>query len=135
MSEERAATSAKMRLPASVRHYSETTAAAVIFVLLAVLPILVSGYSIYILPQYLLYGMLAMSLWHSLGIHRDPELWPSGVLRARRLRNGARGEMGVWRQPGLHSPCREPSHRRQAWRPQSDISCSASECGTCILSW
>ena len=71
MSEERAATSAKMRLPASVRHYSETTAAAVIFVLLAVLPILVSGYSIYILPQYLLYGMLAMSLgilWGFTGI-------------------------------------------------------------------
>ena len=71
MSEERATTSAKMRLPASVRHYSETTAAAVIFVLLAVLPILVSGYSIYILPQYLLYGMLAMSLgilWGFTGI-------------------------------------------------------------------
>ena len=71
MSEERATTSAKMRLPASVRHYSETTAAAVIFVLLAVLPILVSGYSIYILPQYMLYGMLAMSLgilWGFAGI-------------------------------------------------------------------
>lgn len=71
MTEERATTSAKMGLPTSVRLYSETTAAVVIFVLLAVLPILVSGYSIYILPQYLLYGMLAMSLgilWGFTGI-------------------------------------------------------------------
>ena len=71
MSEERATASAAMRLPASMRLYSETTVAVVIFVLLAALPLLVSGYSIYILPQYLLYGMLAMSLgilWGFTGI-------------------------------------------------------------------
>ena len=54
-----------------VRLHSETTAAAAVFVLLAALPLLVSGYWIYILPQYLLYGMLAMSLgllWGFTGI-------------------------------------------------------------------
>jgi urea transport system permease protein len=50
---------------------SETTAAIVFFALLAVLPLVVSGYTIYILPQYLLYGVLAMSLgllWGFVGI-------------------------------------------------------------------
>lgn len=59
------------RLPGGVRLRSETSIAAVVFVLLAVLPLLVSGYPIYILPQYLLYGMLAMSLgllWGFAGI-------------------------------------------------------------------
>jgi len=71
MSEKTTAASAEMGLPASMRLYSETTVAVVIFVLLAALPLLVSGYSIYILPQYLLYGMLAMSLgilWGFTGI-------------------------------------------------------------------
>jgi urea ABC transporter permease protein UrtC len=36
--------------------------AIVVFLVLAALPLLVSGYTIYILPQYLTYGMLAMSL-------------------------------------------------------------------------
>ncbi len=45
-----------------LRVYSETNLAIVVFVVLAALPLLVSGYTIYILPQYLTYGMLAMSL-------------------------------------------------------------------------
>lgn len=40
----------------------ETLAAIIIFALLAALPIFISGYPIYILPQYMLFGMLAMSL-------------------------------------------------------------------------
>jgi urea transport system permease protein len=50
---------------------SETAVAAVAFVLLALLPILASGYLIYILPQYMLYGVMAMSvalLWGNCGI-------------------------------------------------------------------
>jgi urea ABC transporter permease protein UrtC len=50
---------------------NETTVAVAVFVLFAVLPALTSGYPIYILPQYLLYGMLAMSLgllWGFTGI-------------------------------------------------------------------
>jgi urea transport system permease protein len=41
---------------------SEPQVALIIFVILALLPIVNSGYPVYILPQYLLYGMLAMSL-------------------------------------------------------------------------
>jgi urea transport system permease protein len=41
---------------------SENAAAALVFALLALLPAVVSGYVIYIVPQYLLYGALAMSL-------------------------------------------------------------------------
>ena len=50
---------------------SETMTAIVMFVLFAVLPAFVSGYIIYILPQYMLYAMLAMSLgilWGFTGI-------------------------------------------------------------------
>ena len=50
---------------------SESGLAALVFLLLALLPGLVSGYVIYILPQYLLYGVLAMSLallWGFAGI-------------------------------------------------------------------
>lgn len=50
---------------------TEPAAAAMVFAVLAVLPILVAGYPIYILPQYLLYGILAMSLgllWGAAGI-------------------------------------------------------------------
>ena len=71
MSEKTTTASAEMGLPARMQLYSETTVAVVIFVLLAALPLMVSGYSIYILPQYLLYGMLAMSLgilWGFTGI-------------------------------------------------------------------
>lgn len=56
--------------PATVLR-SESGAAALVFLLLAALPAFVSGYVIYILPQYLLYGMLAMSLallWGITGI-------------------------------------------------------------------
>ncbi len=41
---------------------SESGLAVVVLVAFAVLPIFVSGYSIYILPQYMLYGLMAMSL-------------------------------------------------------------------------
>jgi urea ABC transporter permease protein UrtC len=50
---------------------NEMTAAAAIFFVLALLPAFISGYPIYILPQYLLYGLLAMSLgllWGFTGI-------------------------------------------------------------------
>ena len=41
---------------------SEPALAGVVFVVLGLLPALLSGYVIYILPQYMLFGMLAMSL-------------------------------------------------------------------------
>jgi len=50
---------------------SENTAAIVVFLGLALLPAFISGYVIYIVPQYLLYGVLAMSLallWGFTGI-------------------------------------------------------------------
>jgi urea ABC transporter permease protein UrtC len=40
----------------------ETWVALVVFALLALLPAVLSGYVIYILPQYMLFGVLAMSL-------------------------------------------------------------------------
>ncbi|MFZ5789592.1 MAG: branched-chain amino acid ABC transporter permease [Pseudomonadota bacterium] len=49
----------------------ETTAAAVLFVVLAAVPPMLGGYPTYILPQYMLFGMLAMSLsllWGFAGI-------------------------------------------------------------------
>jgi ABC-type branched-subunit amino acid transport system permease subunit len=49
----------------------ESIAAVVVFLALAALPALVSGYPIYILPQYMLFGMLALSLallWGQVGI-------------------------------------------------------------------
>jgi urea transport system permease protein len=42
--------------------WTETAAAVAVFAVLAFLPLIVSGYPIYILPQYMLYGLLAMSL-------------------------------------------------------------------------
>jgi urea transport system permease protein len=50
---------------------SETGLAVVAFAALAVLPAFVSGYPIYILPQYMLFGLMAMSLvllWGVTGI-------------------------------------------------------------------
>jgi urea transport system permease protein len=50
---------------------SESSVAVAFFALLAALPLVVSGYTIYILPQYLAYGLLAMSLgllWGFVGI-------------------------------------------------------------------
>lgn len=50
---------------------SEPAAAALMFALFAALPLVVTGYPIYILPQYMLYGILAMSLgllWGAAGI-------------------------------------------------------------------
>lgn len=50
---------------------SETGLAFIAFIVMALLPIFVSGYPIYILPQYMLYGMMAMSLgllWGFVGI-------------------------------------------------------------------
>jgi ABC-type branched-subunit amino acid transport system permease subunit len=49
----------------------EALAAVVVFLLLAGLPAVISGYPIYILPQYMLFGMLALSLallWGFLGM-------------------------------------------------------------------
>lgn len=49
----------------------ETWLAVVVFAVLALLPLVTSGYPIYILPQYMLFGVLAMSLcllWGFLGM-------------------------------------------------------------------
>jgi urea ABC transporter permease protein UrtC len=49
----------------------ESVAAIVVFLALAALPAIMSGYPIYILPQYMLFGMLALSLallWGQVGI-------------------------------------------------------------------
>jgi urea ABC transporter permease protein UrtC len=49
----------------------ESVAALVVFLALAALPAVISGYPIYILPQYMLFGMLALSLallWGQVGI-------------------------------------------------------------------
>lgn len=54
-----------------IARLTETHISAGIFAVLAVLPLLVDGYAIYILPQYMLYGVLAMSLallWGFAGI-------------------------------------------------------------------
>ena len=49
-------------LPPQVRRVREPMVAIVVFAILALLPLLFSGYVIYILPQYMLFGVLAMSL-------------------------------------------------------------------------
>jgi urea transport system permease protein len=49
----------------------ESVAAVAVFLALAALPAVISGYPIYILPQYMLFGMLALSLsllWGHVGI-------------------------------------------------------------------
>jgi Branched-chain amino acid transport system / permease component len=49
----------------------ESVAAIVVFLVLAALPAVIAGYPIYILPQYMLFGMLALSLallWGQIGI-------------------------------------------------------------------
>lgn len=59
------------KLAKNLRGPSETPLAIAVFAVLAVLPAFVSGYPVYILPQYLLYGMLALSLgllWGFTGI-------------------------------------------------------------------
>jgi urea transport system permease protein len=71
MSEQKARTSTATGSSVQLQFYSENALAVVVFAVLAALPVLVSGYSIYILPQYLTYGMLAMSLgilWGFAGI-------------------------------------------------------------------
>lgn len=53
------------------RRLGEEIVALVLFLLLAAIPVVTSGYVVYILPQYMLYGMLAMSLallWGNVGI-------------------------------------------------------------------
>jgi urea transport system permease protein len=53
------------------RLHGESVAAVVVFLVLATLPAVISGYPIYILPQYMLFGMLALSLallWGRVGI-------------------------------------------------------------------
>jgi len=51
--------------------FSEEIVAVIIFIIIALLPIFITGYPIYILPQYMLFGVLAMSLallWGFVGI-------------------------------------------------------------------
>ena len=40
----------------------ENIAILIIFILMALLPVFISGYVIFILPQYMLFGILAVSL-------------------------------------------------------------------------
>lgn len=57
--------------PASAFWSGETPLALVAFLALALLPLFASGYVVYILPQYLLFGLLALSLgllWGFAGI-------------------------------------------------------------------
>lgn len=59
------------RLRRAGRLLSEPRVALAVFILFALVPAFVSGYPVYILPQYLLYGMLGMSLgilWGFTGI-------------------------------------------------------------------
>lgn len=51
--------------------FSENGLAFLTFTILAILPLIIQGYAIYILPQYMLFGMMAMSLcllWGFTGI-------------------------------------------------------------------
>lgn len=51
--------------------WSEGRLAAIVFILLAAIPAFAGGYIVYVLPQYMLYGVLAMSLvliWGFAGI-------------------------------------------------------------------
>lgn len=55
----------------SQNRFSENRVAVVVFLIFALLPLFISGYPIYILPQYMLFGVLAMSLallWGFVGI-------------------------------------------------------------------
>jgi len=55
----------------SDRIFTEPSAAVLVFALFALLPLITSGYPIYILPQYMMFGLLAMSLgliWGFAGI-------------------------------------------------------------------
>ena len=60
--------------PAAVKprnRFSEGKVAVIVFIIFALLPIFITGYPIYILPQYMLFGVLAMSLallWGFVGI-------------------------------------------------------------------
>lgn len=47
---------------ASTRFHGEDLAALILFSMLAVVPLVISDYPVYILPQYMLLGLLAMSL-------------------------------------------------------------------------
>jgi ABC-type branched-subunit amino acid transport system permease subunit len=65
----RAATSPWRHLTTGLRR--EDLAALIVFALLAVIPLAVSGYVVFILPQYMLFGILALSLsllWGYAGI-------------------------------------------------------------------
>lgn len=61
-------------LPATKKHgqlRSEAAIAAVVFAILALVPVVAGGYIVYILPQYIAFGVLAMSLallWGFTGI-------------------------------------------------------------------
>ena len=95
----------------------ESVAAILVFLALAALPALISGYPIYILPQYMLYGMLALSLRAALGPGRHRELRPGRVLRARRLHDGARDAPDrAARQRRLSGPARQHPPGRCARR-------------------
>ncbi|MDH3608132.1 MAG: branched-chain amino acid ABC transporter permease [Gammaproteobacteria bacterium] len=55
----------------SRNRFSEEKVAVIVFIIFALLPIFITGYPIYILPQYMLFGVLAMSLallWGFVGI-------------------------------------------------------------------
>lgn len=62
MSDQAATTRMGPSSPHALVWLSEPVLALVVFVLLALLPIFLPGYVIYILPQYMLFGLMAMSL-------------------------------------------------------------------------
>ena len=69
-SEAHPAADARARIPAG-RIRGEGVAALLLFTLLALVPVFLGGYVVYILPQYMLLGVLAMSLailWGHAGI-------------------------------------------------------------------
>jgi len=66
-----AATTSKPWAGLSNKIASETGVAGIVFMILALIPIFVPGYTTYILPQYMLFGLLAVSLaflWGFVGI-------------------------------------------------------------------
>ena len=72
-SEAHPAADARARIPAG-RIRGEGVAALLLFTLLALVPVFLGGYVVYILPQYMLLGVLAMSLailWGHAGIVSD----------------------------------------------------------------
>jgi hypothetical protein len=75
---------AALGIPVRLR-VSETPVAILAFALLALVPALFQGYPVYILPQYMLYGVLASLACAPLGLCRIGQLWAGRILHYRCL--------------------------------------------------